>query len=267
MGITKLPSTLYRASISAGNGVKSAWVELSSGLAAEAQEFLLHVAFTTGTSRRGLIDIGIGPAGSEQVVIANVPVSAGSRVRINALAARLLIGADAGARIAARAQASASSTVIGVALHAIDGDSGGIATTYGSGLSGTRATAVDAGAVANTKGAWTELASSTSREIRRALVVITRRGDGLSIVASSSQLDIGIGSAGSEEVVIPDVQFWQATGGGEVAPLSWLCAVEIPAGSRLVARHMCSSTHSTTRVVEVAVIGFDNLPLDVDEGP
>ena len=98
---------------------------------------------------------------------------------------------------------------------------------------------VTAGETAHTKGAWTELISSTTHTSSQLVF-----GAGLSQASQNSAalVDIGVGPAGSEVPVIENLPCGMATQGN-----SWQIPlpVEVPAGSRIAMRFQCASAGKT----------------------
>ena len=109
---------------------------------------------------------------------------------------------------------------------------------------------VNFGSVAHTKGAWEELFAATAFDTSS--VVITVLVNTQSATDTSTLLDIGIGAAASESVIIPDLLAGFAQDSGiEPGPRSFTFPLYIPAGSRLAAR--AQSTRSSAWTVRVVV--------------
>lgn len=92
---------------------------------------------------------------------------------------------------------------------------------------------VTASATIHTKGAWSELVASTPFAVT--MVVVSAQGMSTSTAATDGLLDIGIGAAASETVLIPDlgVGFCSVT---RQEQKRWTFPVAIPAGTRIAAR-------------------------------
>jgi len=107
---------------------------------------------------------------------------------------------------------------------------------------------VTAGATAHTKGSWTQLISSTSHDAYGIWIGI----DGIHVSAAATPylVDIGVGPAGSEQVIIPNLDVWgaDATAAGLNPHLFWF-PVYIPAGSRVAARSQSATANKTCRVM------------------
>jgi hypothetical protein len=107
---------------------------------------------------------------------------------------------------------------------------------------------VTAGATAHTKGSWTQLISSTTYDAYGIWIGI----DGVHVSAAVSNylVDIGVGPAGSEQVIIPNLNVWgaDATAAG-LNPHQFWFPVYIPAGSRIAARSQSVTASKTCRVM------------------
>lgn len=241
-----------------GSNTESGWTQLIAATAYEA-DVLIVWASVAGNTRVGLVDIGIGGSGSEEVLIPNLSVSrpydAPSEGQFCAV---LPVRVPAGSRLAARCQSAGGATFyVGVTLVGCGpGVPSGFqrATDYGTDGSNSRGTVVDAGASANTKGSWVELVASTTSPIR-SLLIMAHDAGGFSGSSGRHLLDIAIGPSSSEEIVLADliVQKPYAWAPGWIGPIP----VSIPAGTRIAARAQCSSTTTAVRQVGVNLIGLD----------
>jgi hypothetical protein len=106
------------------------------------------------------------------------------------------------------------------------------------------------GAVANTKTAWTQVTASTSERIGQ---IRLRMYNNYSLVAAQSTLvDIGIGAAGSETVIIANLALGYTTNiyGGIVIDIP----INIPSGTRVAIRTQSQRT-SYSYNINVILIG------------
>ena len=113
------------------------------------------------------------------------------------------------------------------------------------GISGNSGTAVQAGASAGTKGLWTQIVSSTDEDTFGVKVHILA---GQTTFNRPVMVDIGIGAAASEEIVIPDLMGGMNKSDEHV--LHYEFPLFVPAGSRIAAR--ASGTTGST-VIDVAL--------------
>jgi hypothetical protein len=112
---------------------------------------------------------------------------------------------------------------------------------------------VTAGNAAHTKGAWIQLIASTPYDAYGIWVSI----EGLSANNTNTAylVDIGVGPAGSEQVVLPNLDAWGADSTGWAIRLYWF-PVYIPAGSRIAARGQSVTASKTCRVM----VALDGVP-------
>lgn len=128
---------------------------------------------------------------------------------------------------------------------------------YSATNAGSDGVTVTASATANTMGSWVELIASTSFDSTKVFVMLL---DSFSTAVNSNILvDIGVGAAGSEAVVIPTLL------GGGAAPLNsgmgvqYMFKLAVPAGSRIAARAQ-AATASRTVLVNLGIQGGPKIP-------
>jgi hypothetical protein len=233
--------------------VKGAWVELVPSTTGDIH--LLEVATTgsaTSTSATStLMDIGIGAAASETVIVPNVPM--GYRRDLMVYSIPILI--PSGSRIALRCQSAVGSKNPTVFARGYRSTNGVIpapyCTTYGADTATSLGVAITAGST-NTKTAWTEITSATTERLGG--IVVGLQANGSSAVANGSVLvDIGVGAAASETVVVPNI-YVALTSTEQMGTHSGFCyAVDIPRGARLAVRYQTSTTTNGLDVVAIGV--------------
>ena len=238
---------------------KGAWAQLvaSSLFAADGIAILVPVFGTL--VGRALMDIGVGAASSEQVVIPNIYFEGVTTQRGSHYSFPIRI--PAGSRVSARAQSSAVSSALFTVAHLFQGgwrSPRGLSRVidYGTNTGDTGGVQVDPGATINTKGAWSEIISSTTARIKH--LTISVGGQGNAVRTGTHHLtDIGIGAAGSEQVLIPDIYFWQedVSDSFNMGSRSFPC--DIPEGTRIAARGQCGINDATDRLFDLMVYGAD----------
>lgn len=184
---------------------KGAWTEIASSTAFTCDWLRLGMT-SRASSSAALIDIGIGAAGSEVVILENLPLACGSG--LNGVDIFIPITIPAGTRLSARMQSTSASTNAGV--YVIIGANGfgrsesfkkvitigaNTATSFGTSLSD------GANWTAHTKKGWVEMTASAPDDID-AIIVLNSH---LSASGGASIIDIGVGAAASESVIIPNV--------------------------------------------------------------
>lgn len=238
--------------------VKGTWYNNPTPLAAEAFGFILTMA-NTQANRDVLFDFAFGGAGAEVVKLANVLYSyipAGNNMP--QIVVPLYV--PRGTTFSGRAQANVGSSTVDCRIFWIHDNPWNLvfrnAETWGANTADSGGTSVDPGAVANTKGAWVELTAATARRTRMMNVHIGNQGNSVR-ADTTTKLDIGVGAAGSEVVVLPDLHAYQSTLDDYMTPpLQGPFPVDIPAGSRIAARSSCGTTDATDRLMDVVVYGF-----------
>ena len=208
-----------------------------------------------------LVDIGVGAAASEQVIVENILTSIGSGFASAQTDVFVPVAVKAGQRLAARCQSSDANGGIEMGVQLCAGDffsqlGLGRATTYGAVTADSGGTSVDPGGTAHTKGAWSQITASLTNPIRYMLICIG--GQNNAVMSSSLNfLDIGVGAAGSEQVIVDDVYLISESGPDLYQPGVIGRAVSVAAGQRLAARKQCSITDATDRLNDVVIIGID----------
>jgi energy-converting hydrogenase Eha subunit B len=227
---------------SASANTKGAWAQLIAASAIDGDAIMLRVDFkqTDATTASMLLDIGIGSAGQERVVIPNLFHRS---MQFDTLPFNIMLPLHiaAGTRIAARCQssnaASGGGVVVALTQYAAnwnvnEGVSGydAITTLSGSPPVATQITC----SVAGTKTAWTQVNAATSRDYCGVLVMCGNNAAPDQTTFSGVSVDVSIGGAGVEQVLISNISFSHALG---VQPASVIFVpVDIPAGSRVAVR-------------------------------
>jgi hypothetical protein len=265
-GVTTATSLGTTITTSATNNTKGSWTEVSAAAPNSVVGFWLCVYFPSVT--RFMFDVAYG---ASNIVIADnlwsktvtgggghkfwIPVSvpAGEPVQVRAQCYRTTGAGTCDVSIMWKCGTMVSTTPFG---HA---------ETYGAVTASTNGTTIDPGASANTKGAYVELAASTARDIRSALLCFGHGGStvaGVDYLTATGNIpwlvDVAIGGAGSEAIRIPDipvlVPYWSDH---HSSPVIGPFDLFIPAGSRLSARAQCSSVDAAFRTVGLVIVGFN----------
>ena len=239
--------------------VKGVWAQISAATPVNASGVIVMLASLSANGDY-LIDIGIGAAGFESVLIRNILYC--RRADDACAHFRFDVGVPAGSRLVARAQSTASSpTVVVAAMLLSYGFPGlshlGLVLDYGTAVADSGGTGVDPGATLNTKNSWAELVAATSWPIRALVMAIGNQNNSARTTATWL-LDIAVGAAGQEHAIIPDI-ILSANSSGDLMqpPVLGPFPVAIPAGSRIAARAQCSISDATDRLFDVAVYGVN----------
>jgi hypothetical protein len=232
----------------------SSWVQLTA--ATDHPAGWVTVFVMSNSVARWLVDIAVGSAGNEQVIIPSLHwgLNAGGAPYTYSFP----LSIPAGSRISARARYNpgTGNKQIWVGVHLggptlLAGPLTSV-TAYGPETTTNGLVSVDCGATANTKSGWVEITAATARASRWA--VIGMGGDIANYAANDRYaVDIGIGAAGSETVIVPDLPF-AATGVIEgPAPRTVGFPLSIPAGVRVAVQAQCTTTTTPDRVFDIGL--------------
>lgn len=238
---------------------KGSWVTLGTTLTSAASWINLAcgpISSTTG-DRSILLDLAIGGAGSETIVLSNL-VMGFRNYHNHLIPLHLPAGATLRGRISCGLSGSNFVFTRTTAYHG-EPDSGltvpGRITTYGAVPASSSGTTVTPSGTSNVMGSWAELTSSTTAPIHALMVAV--QSSSTTIPSFREYLiDIGVGPSGQETVIVPH---WKVAFNSpyvfpqspELCPLS----VSLPAGVRLSARCLVVGSTNTT-AVEAAVYGL-----------
>jgi hypothetical protein len=234
---------------------KGAWTTISASLPFETEGLWVRGTnpnvFPTEQGNT-LLDLGIGAAPDEIAVIPNLwhPFSYGFQ---HYLPLRL----RKGIRLSARIQAQIASSAVQLAVYAV-----GAGNWTASGLercescadlAGTEGILLTDPGAANTKAAaWTTLIAACAFDVKKMLV--TNFVPYHETANARSMMDIGIGA--SPLVIIPDIYSWSKSfsGIGRTSQSFW--DMNIPAGSKISARHQSTGDSSAVRTCYAQVVLF-----------
>lgn len=242
---------------------KGSWVELVPATAHDAVGMLVTLGPVVNSFRWIGLDIGIGSSSNEVVIAADLFGFLVSNFYAHSYLIPLAV--PAGARIAARIQASHASATCQVSVTLLGGAMAGpeqlqSLTTMGFIAATTRGTEIIAPSEGaggpNLKSGWVEIASATVRRFRGLILSINTTVTFMS-EESAHLLDIGVGASTSETVLVPNLRFVTDPAHDQfvpsvVGPL-WL---DIPAGTRLAARMQSSSTSASNMTMDVVLYGI-----------
>lgn len=234
---------------------KGSWTELIPSTSKDIEWLVLQLDADGGPATY-LIDIGVGDP-TPTVVVPDVAYYA--KYGSNCQAHRLIVPCKAalGSKISIRCQSEGGLNTVKASVI------GGGSTAYGTctnidaiGADDTlsKGTVIDPDAItANTKGDWVELVGSSAAEYDWVVVCLNFNDNG-ALSAASWLVDIGIGV--TPAVLIPNI--FQGSdafeiGGQRYQPFQ----VNIPAGSRIVARAQCSLIDATDRKLDVMLLGCE----------
>lgn len=241
--------------------VASTWTEVDASTELNANGMIVHVAAEAAAAL--IAEIGIGGGGSEVSFVGPFTVAARRSNFGAALYAPIHIAA--GSRLSARGDIMTGGIEGEIAITLL-GDSflsGQVlsrCTSYGTAdASGTAAlgTQVDPGGTAHTKGSYAQISASTDHLIRSIIINVDAR-DNTTPADSMFLVDIAVGSATSEQVIIGDLLVSQGNFQRQMLPnFIGPIPINIPAGTRLSARAQSEITDATDRLLGIQILGFD----------
>lgn len=245
--------------VTTGTGGKGAWTQVVAATAHPTTWLLVHLH--PNAQFRYLVDIGIGAAGSEQVLAPDLyaeGVFASSQ--LSSRCYLFPISVPVGTRLSARAAGSGDGYVISVALTAVSpavGSSSGLGRVeaYGVDVAAVQGVVIDPGATANQDGLWTELTPATGMPVRWIMLAVGRPNAQTVSATTTWLLDLAIGGAAAELEVIPDLPCTATTQLDFALPGVITLPVSLPQGSRLSARARCSDAASPNRLIGLIAYG------------
>ena len=233
---------------------KSNYTEMIASTAHHYTSLIVSGLGLTGVNF--LVDIAVGAAASEQVILPNliIPGSAGTYTCI-----QVPIEIPVGSRVAVRVSATTGASACYISVSGVTGNMwgsppGGYIQDLATVLASGRGAGLDAGAVANTYPAtWTQVIASTTAQVS-AISAIVGANNNSATVGALWRLQIGVGAASSEQV-IAELAFGSSTIHINSTPSFWLPA-DIPTGSRIAARVRSSTVDATDRVCQLGLYGL-----------
>jgi len=245
-----------------GVNIKGSWTEIESSLPYSIN--LIKVVPYVGYNQQAiLIDIAIGAASSETVILENLTYSAGYNYLYANVAQYIFpVSLPAGTRISGRYQANSLATsnfchLDFLGYHTVNMPSFAGVKTYGAVTATSTGTNIDPGGTAGTFGSWVEFSAATDRTLKGVILGFPYWNNDYSSTSYSWEVQIGIGSSGSEVAVSGGIRC-------EVRPSSCVpkhqvtnfIPVIIPKGSRLCLRSKCSLvSDATDRILRAIIYG------------
>jgi hypothetical protein len=235
VGSEDVPVTLTSAATAHNKG---AYTELIASTAADTYCLWLWargVAVSAGDGRC-LIDVAVGPAGSERIILPNLNFGAAPSPPLRRMGIPIYI--PKGSRIAARCQRETASGTVTIGWMLDEqpmwpGTVGQVGTSYGVDLTNTRGVVITTGTAAF--GSWQQIVASTTSPHRWWWPGIDVGGDTTQSNVSCV-VQLGVGASGSEQVL--GTWHFRATASEELTGPHRPLPVynPLPAGVRLAVR-------------------------------
>lgn len=260
IGVSTTDSRATSLTGSATANNKGSYVELIASTSNRISRFVVHLHHLV-SAPQFLVDIATGGAGSETIIVADLPHAVGNSNR-TAYSVLLPKSIAAGTRISARCQATTASGVILIAIQGIeeatDTNLGYEApVTYGAVAASTDGTDVTPG-TSNADGSWVVITSSTSAVTDALLFTLANNAD-VSRVNTGYLFDVAKGATGSEVIIINDLFMRGSSGGDAVFPQTqqFLEIDSLASGTQLQVR--ARGDAATAEIVSVILLAFKKL--------
>jgi hypothetical protein len=246
---------------------KGAWTTLAAS-SIEAQVLVLSLGTSANVVPSNTIwalDIAIGPAASEVVIVSDLRIGIGNTSRtLNSRSFTIPVFIPSGSRVSVRASCSinnATDRVLTAVLLLAGGNSATCWPQNGTGVDtvtypvGPTAAGITVTTDVNpdTKGLFSEIIASTGFASNKVRFQVIRAEVGANIAPYF--VDFAIGAPGSETVIFPNalVDARNTPGSEDTAYSFWDVPVLIPAGTRISARAQFSGGTASARTVQVCV--------------
>lgn len=222
------------------------------------------VLITTGHSVSAadyLFDIAIGGAGSEVVIIPDIlhSVSTDSGRKIGTTYF-FPISIPAGTRLSTRSQNTqgGENHYVYLQVHLLSGgimQSGSGIVTHGATAADSGGISIDPGGSATTKGAYSQIVASTTYPYNGFVLDFGVQANQATQWCQWN-LDLAIGGAGSETIILPDFHLSNNSAIHSIQPRTTpYFPIPVPAGTRIAARASCDTTDATDRLFDVVFHG------------
>ncbi len=251
-------SQAISATSSVSTNTKGVWTELIAATTHDAG--WITVTLDPASTGRLLADVGVGASTAEKVVIPDLYTEAPPGITGSAVRNYMVpISIPQGSRIAGRCSGSGSSASVRFATQLVAptflmGSLGGNVEACGTSLATTRLTAVDPGAVAHTDSAAVQLIAATTFPYSWVIVTVGKGASTIAVAGQVGLVDILIGAAAAEKVLIPDL-FYKMDTSADRSSLVYHLPISVPSGSRLSARVRSAVITATDRIVDIGLWG------------
>ena len=243
-----------------GLDAKGSWVQFTASSGHVSKLIYLFFSKQPSDATSFLIDIGTGGAGSETVILPNLVID-NNTTSLAGVFGPLYVNIATSTRIAVRAEADGTAggdeTIFVTLLicdEAIPELTSYTYATYGA-ISGAtpKATSIDPGGTANTKGSYTQLVATAQSSIEQMWLEFGINNNNATTTASWL-VDVAIGSGGSETVVLSNLFISVHSTTDFSLPFSLLVPGDSYAGQRIAVRAQCTIIDATDRLLTVTAL-------------
>lgn len=265
---TVIASSLGTLLTAAGSAnAKGSYAQLVAATTYDLDGFYIWLKDANTNNVSYLVDIAIGGAGSEQILVANMVYNTVTGANSGGYGLWVPMYIPAGSRVAGRCQCTTASATL---TASIAGSEGGMTSdamlggsdTYGVNTGTSIGTIIDPGAAANTKGSWAQISASITYAIGALQIVFDNQKPSGQTGSGTNLVDIGVGAGGSEVVIASNIPFimgagsLNSTGGNPANCYPPLIRQRIPSGTRLAVRTQSSNSGSGSRKLGASIIGY-----------
>jgi hypothetical protein len=234
--------------------VKSSFVTIIASTGFDFDEILIEIGWQPTGYSAALVDIAIGAAGAEYIIIPNLLINVQNGGQ--AIGITLPMKIPAGSRISARTQCTTASSNIYINVIGFDSaftNMEGVAgyDMLGASLATSIGTAVTPNSNGTTKGSFSQITAATPREYIGFTYQVDNQNTSNIGNNSYYAFDIAFGASGSELIVLPNVSLVVPQGGFQ--PCYQFISMPIPTGTRISAR--AQGQFGSSPVIGVTVYG------------
>ncbi|MEE9223059.1 MAG: hypothetical protein V3V40_06340 [Nitrosomonadaceae bacterium] len=247
---------------------KGAWVELMDPVTYNAFEFLFtitNMTMATGAPGGFLVNLGLSETsttGDEVPIVENILVWGDNAVTLQSYSSfRVPVRVPAGKRLVAQCQSDSTdndtvTVLLNLMADTFESPPGyGAVVSYGADEANTDGTSIDAGATANTKGAWIEIVDPCEGFF--GFFLSFGGNENIAMAAAGFLFDVGISATGvtGDEIPIAENIPLHTDNGERMFANSQFVHVAIPAGHRIVIRSRSTTNNTDDRVQTVVFHG------------
>lgn len=234
------------------------WVALHTATPFHASRLMVLMGkadwAASAVNTQALFDIGVGASGAESVIVPNIAF--GGSLAFSCWEFPIVIAQGSRVVMRIRSAVASKANTFGARINGggFGPESSYLATTYGAVTTSSRGTVLTAAGSTNVKSAWSEIILATTSPARWLYVGIGMANTTIQS-AADCLMDIGMGAAGAEQVIIPDISFGMSANEQLNLHMPCLFPVNIPVGARLAVRYQATVTGSTA-APNVTLTGF-----------
>ena len=267
MAIATLPGsideTVSAPAAMANSGVahtKGDYLELEDSTTFASDGIIVVSTIGSDSTAEALIDLATGAAASESDKLANFPVARNGDA--TPWAGLFPLQIPTSTRVASRFQSTSTTAAVRTAVYLIAKDTVAFhectsCVTYGANTTDTGGVSIDPGATINTKGAYIEITSSTSADIKWLAIGLANQAN-QTRTAANFLVDIATGAESSESIIISNLYFGALSVPDVVGPFYFPpIPIEIASGTRIAVRAQCDINDATDRLFDIILFGFN----------